>query len=104
MPDNLRVCMVSTSARRGGAAKMAATLAMALNRPDFGVHAILHHCDDNSNAEGTVGLRRPLSRHINAVLARLTGDKLTWDLGVARQLVDLASDFDIVHLHNLHGY
>ena len=83
---------------------MAATLAMALNRPDSGMHVTLYHCDDNSNAEGIVGLRRPLSRHINAVLARLTGDKLTWDLGVARQLVDLASDFDIVHLHNLHGY
>jgi glycosyltransferase involved in cell wall biosynthesis len=45
-----------------------------------------------------------LSRPINALLARLGGDKLIWDFGVARQLVELARDFDLVHLHNLHGY
>jgi putative colanic acid biosynthesis glycosyltransferase len=104
MPSSLSVCMVSTSATRGGAAKMATTLASALNSSDLGVHATLFHCDDNLTASRIVGLRRPLSRQINAVLARLGGDKLIWDFGVARELVNRARDFDVVHLHNLHGY
>ncbi len=104
MPDSLRVCMVSTSATRGGAAKMAATLAAALNSSELGVRAILYHCGDHLTAGDVVGLRRPLSRQINAVLARLGGDELICDFGVARQLTDLVRDFDVVHLHNLHGY
>ena len=104
MPDSIRVCMVSTSATRGGAGKMAATLAAALNTSELGVHATLYHCGDNLAAGNVVGLRRPLSRQINTLLARLGGDRLIWDLGVARRLVKLARDFDVVHLHNLHGY
>jgi len=83
---------------------MAATLATALNSCDLGVRATLYHCDDNLTSTGHVGLRRPLSRHINAILGRLGGDKLICDFGVARQLTDLARDFDVIHLHNLHGY
>jgi putative colanic acid biosynthesis glycosyltransferase len=104
MADGLRVCMVNTSATRGGAAKMAATLTAALNSSDLGIRATLYHCDNNQIANDTVGLRRPFSRQINATLARLCGDKLICDFGIARQLTDLARDFDVVHLHNLHGY
>jgi Glycosyltransferase len=104
MPDHLRVCMINTSASRGGAAKMAAMLAAALNSSELGVRATLYHCDDNLVSREIVGLRRPLARHINAVFARLAGDKLIWDFGVARQLTDVAREFDVVHLHNLHGY
>lgn len=104
MPDFMRVCMISTHATRGGAAKMAATLVTALNSAELGVRATLYHCGDNLAAGNIVGLKRPWSRHINAALARLGGDKLIWDFGVARQLTTLARDFDVIHLHNLHGY
>jgi len=104
MPESVRVCMVSTSATRGGAGKMAATLATALNSSELGVRATLYHCGDSLTAGNLVGLKRPLSRPINALLARLGGDRLIWDFGVARQLLGLARDFDVVHLHNLHGY
>jgi putative colanic acid biosynthesis glycosyltransferase len=104
MADQLRVCMVNTSATRGGAAKMAATLAAALNSSKLGVRATLYHCDDIYAANDVVGLRRPLARQVGAVLARLGGDKLIWDFGVARQLSDLAREFDVIHVHNLHGY
>jgi len=104
MPESIRVCMISTSATRGGAGRMAATLATALNSSALGLRATLFHCGDNVSAGNVVGLKRPLSHPINALLARLGGDKLIWDFGVARQLVKLAHDFDVVHLHNLHGY
>ena len=104
MSDLLRVCMVSTSARRGGAGRMAATLTHALNAPGIGVRATLFHGDDSVSTGDLIGLRRPGARPINALLARLAGDSLSLDFGVARELVARSREFDIVHLHNLHGY
>jgi putative colanic acid biosynthesis glycosyltransferase len=103
VPD-LRVCMVSTSAKRGGAARVATTLTRALNASGLGVRATLFHCDDALVVGDLVGLRRPWSRQVNALLARLAGDNLSFDFGVARELLARAREFDIVHLHNLHGY
>ena len=96
--------MVSTSATRGGAARVATTLTRALNASGLGVRATLFHCDDAVTVGDLVGLRRPMSRQINALLARLAGDNLSFDFGVARELLRRAGEFDIVHLHNLHGY
>ena len=104
MTDTLKVSMVNTAATRGGAARAAVTLRDALNAHERGVEAELLHCDDRSVTPGSQGLRRPLSRQLNALLFRCAGERLVIDMGVAREIAASAGERDLLHLHNLHGY
>lgn len=64
----------------------------------------LFHCGNARKNTQSVGLRRFASRQVNAGLFRSTGGRLLFDFGVSRTILTQASGFDIVHLHNLHGY
>jgi len=96
--------MVSTAKTRGGAARMATTLAGSISKIDPAVSVQFYHCDDNDQQQGVTGLKHPLSREINATLARLGGARLVFDFGVAEQIINETQDADILHIHNLHGY
>ena len=101
--EPLRVTMVNTALRRGGAARMAAALNAALNERED-VRSRLFHCEDDRRESTVIGLRRPGSRPLNALLARLGGAFSVWDMGVARELEKETRDDDLLHLHNAHGY
>jgi glycosyltransferase involved in cell wall biosynthesis len=99
----MKIAMINTERTRGGAARMAATLAKSLNETGE-VRATLFHCEDRQQDAAFTGLRRPGSRQLNAFLARLGGSLCVLDMGVADEIKRRADDADILHLHNLHGY
>ena len=94
--------MLNTALDRGGAARMAKTLALAEAR--LGVDVTLYHAQDSDIARPFHGLKRPFSRHVNALLWRIGGATRQYDMGVAAEFVKFASDADVIHLHNVHGY
>jgi glycosyltransferase involved in cell wall biosynthesis len=96
--------MVNSDLNRGGAARMAATLTRALNRHVEDVRARMLHCGNTHKDSVFIGLKRPGSRPLNAFLARLAGSTAVFDMGVAREILQIAADDDLLHLHNLHGY
>ena len=99
----LRVLMVNTHATRGGAARMATTLARALH-VSGDAEVRFFHCGDTHTRPPLYGVRRLGSRQLNAVLARLGGSLAVADMGLARDLAREAESADVIHLHNLHGY
>jgi len=94
--------MVNTELRRGGAARIAHTLAEALRAQ--GVDIQLFHAQDREHDGYIHGLKRPLSRPMNAFLARIGGATWVLDQGFSSEVVELTADTDILHVHNLHGY
>jgi glycosyltransferase involved in cell wall biosynthesis len=100
----MNVAMLNTTRARGGAARMAANLVRELNRSARGVRAVLYHAEDDRADPSHHGLRRRGSRQLNALLARLGGSLWVVDLGLARDVVALTRDADLLHVHNLHGY
>ncbi|VAW62697.1 hypothetical protein MNBD_GAMMA11-229 [hydrothermal vent metagenome] len=100
----MKVLMINTEMARGGAAKMATTLARAINVPDNGFEATLAHCENNEYDLPFIGLKRPMAYYLNILQTRLYGNLHINDFGVATELLKLAEKVDIVHLHNLHGY
>jgi len=68
------------------------------------VRAVLYHAEDDRVDPDHHGLRRAGSRPLNALLARLGGSLWVADLGLARDVVALTRDADLLHVHNLHGY
>lgn len=100
----MKVAMVSTAKTRGGAARMASTLANGVKNLDASVAVQFYHCDDYEQQEGVTGLKKPFSRELNAMLARVGGARLVFDAGVADQIIKETQDADILHIHNLHGY
>lgn len=99
----LRVLMVNTHASVGGAARMAATLARAIDASGKAVVS-LYHCGDREKNPPLYGIRRFGSRQLNAVLARCGGSLAVQDFGVAQEIARRSETADIIHLHNLHGY
>lgn len=99
----LHVLMVNTHATRGGAARMASTLAQALHASGE-VDVSLVHCGDDRTDPPLYGIRRPGSRPLNALLARLGGSLAVQDMGVADEISRRSQTADLIHLHNLHGY
>jgi putative colanic acid biosynthesis glycosyltransferase len=98
----LKIAMVNTARHRGGAARMAANLTVALN--DAGVAATLYHSEDNDRTPPFCGLKKASSRQINALLARVGGSLCVADLGFTDTLLRSINDADVLHLHNIHGY
>ena len=98
----INVAMINTERTRGGAARIASLLTESLNENCDDIDAVLYHCEDSISAAPYYGLKRFSSRQINAFRVRL-GTKM-FDFGVAKQLVKLTRNADILHLHNLHGY
>jgi glycosyltransferase involved in cell wall biosynthesis len=100
----INVAMVNTEFDRGGAARMAATLNDAINSARKDVSSTFFHAQNVDAAAHVKGLRRPGSRQVNALLARLGGSTWNVDFGLAKELGELCADADLIHLHNLHGY
>jgi len=101
----MNVLMLNTHASRGGAARMAATLAAALRERDPKVEATLFHAGDADVTDGRVGLSVSGFRHVNALYTRLGGRRGALADVTRRPAFRRALDrADVVHLHNLHGY
>jgi glycosyltransferase involved in cell wall biosynthesis len=95
--------MVNTHATQGGAARMASTLARALEASGK-AEVRFYHCGDNIQKPPLYGIRRKGGRQMNAMLARIGGSMAVHDGGVAEFIAQQAQDTDVIHLHNLHGY
>lgn len=63
-----------------------------------------YHGQDDQAISNSTGLAKPLSRPINAALARLGGSRCVVDRGAASRIIHETASFDVLHLHNLHGY
>lgn len=100
----LKVAMVNTEKNRGGAARMASLLAKSMDANISELDVRFYHCEDDIIAPPFYGLKRFASRQINAGLARLGGSTCVFDFGVAKKIIELTADMDILHVHNLHGY
>lgn len=100
----MKVAMVSTAKNRGGAARMAMTLAKGIQNLDSSISMTFYHAEDNQQADGVKGLKKPLLRETNALLARLGGARCVLDGGVAEQIIAETQNADLLHIHNLHGY
>lgn len=98
-----KVLMVNTVERGGGAARAARNLMKALNCTGEASVRLVHSSNREMSGE-TIGVRRLAARQINAVISRIVGVAASPDFGLARQIADHSSDYDIIHLHNLHGY
>lgn len=83
---------------------MAFSLATAMNTHVDDVEVTFYHCENSERGKGTLGLKRPFSRYLNAALSRLGGSFAVLDCGVANRLIELTADADVLHVHNLHGY
>jgi glycosyltransferase involved in cell wall biosynthesis len=95
--------MVNTHATKGGAARMASTLAKVLHGSGK-AEVRLFHCGDDRAAAPLYGVRRSGGRHMNAIIARIGGSMAVQDLGVSDIIIREARNADVIHLHNLHGY
>ncbi len=98
----IKVAMVSTEKTRGGAARMASLLAKSLSKNVDDIEVVFYHCEDNIANPPFYGIKRFASYHVNALLTRLSLG--VYDFGLAKELMELTRDADILHLHNLHGY
>lgn len=96
--------MVSTAREKGGAARIAFTLANGIQNVDPSISITFYHSEDRQQNNWVRGMKRPLSREINAVLSRLGGARLVQDRGLADQIISETQDADLLHIHNLHGY
>jgi putative colanic acid biosynthesis glycosyltransferase len=96
--------MVNAEMTRGGAARVAASLAGGINdyAPDCSAH--YYHCENRRKSSHSTGLKVPLSRYINVGLARLGGAYAVADFGIANNLIDRIAGTDVLHVHNMHGY
>ena len=100
----MKVLMVNTELTRGGAARMAAVLTRALNDLDKGLDVSMLHCQSQESAPPFFGIKKPLARPLNALIAKALGSSATVDLGVADEVFRQAQKVDVLHIHNVHGY
>jgi putative colanic acid biosynthesis glycosyltransferase len=100
----MKILSLNTEALRGGAAKTALTLTHSINNSFPNFEVTLFHTGASSEDIDCINISKPGSRQLNAILQRLSGDKLIWDLGLATQLSKELDKYDVIHLHNLHGY
>jgi len=95
---------VSTAKNRGGAARMAFTLANGIKNLDQSLSLTFYHAEDAEQTDWKIGFKKPLLRETNALLARLGGARTILDGGFADQIIRETQDADLLHIHNLHGY
>ena len=100
----LKIAMVNAEHRRGGAARMAATLVRTMNDHFEDLEVDLYHCGNGISAHRFHGLKRFGARQINAGLTRLGGSSCVFDFGVANEIIDRTRNADVLHVHNLHSY
>ena len=100
----MKVLMINTEKDRGGAARMATTLVKAINQQESDVQAVLVHCGDNDVNESFRGYKKSYVFYLNILQTRLFGSHRIYDFGFADEVIKLAKDIDVIHLHNLHGY
>ncbi|MCW9014367.1 MAG: glycosyltransferase [Gammaproteobacteria bacterium] len=96
--------MINTEKDRGGAARMANTLVNAINQQESDVQAILAHCGDDDLNEAFRGYKKSYAFYLNIIQTRLLGSHRIYDFGISDEIIKLAKDADVIHLHNLHGY
>ncbi len=100
----MKVAVVNTTKTQGGAARAAVMLARAVSDYYDTVDIRVFHAENNEVDSFFAGFRKPLLNAINTLIARLQGSINVNDLGFVKQLKSHITDYDILHIHNIHGY
>lgn len=100
----LRIAMVNTALSQGGAASAVGQLCAAFNAHSAVDCATVSHAQNNIRDAFGEGYRLPGARQANALLARLGGSSAMRDFGFTEHFNTRFGDYDVLHIHNLHGY
>lgn len=100
----MKVLHINTASTRGGAALAATNINNALNK--MVVDSWLLNARESANPEGKVLSlgESNLRLKINALAYRLFGIEGFTNLGLWKHWVDELDQYDLIHLHNVHGY
>jgi len=106
MEKYMRVLMVNTVYKRGGAAGIAQTLHRELNRLDGWESLFAYGRGPKAREPGTVRFALQPEVYLHAALARLTGLQGYGTWLSTRRLIRLIREWkpDVIHFHNIHGY
>ena len=102
--NKIKIAVVNTTVKKGGAARAAFNHAKEINKYHDEVSLTFYHAEDRVQNELAFGLKKFFSHQINAGLARFFGSITIFDFGVSKKLQEELNDFQILHLHNIHGY
>ena len=100
----MKIAVLNTSLERGGAARIARHLNDLYNTSTDVEQSVLFHADSSVKSDIEYGLGVSGSRPVNALLSRLGGASMSYDFGFVQNFCSKTSDFDLLHVHNLHGY
>jgi putative colanic acid biosynthesis glycosyltransferase len=102
----MRILMVNTEYSRGGAARMAERLHMSLNTRPGVTCPFVYGRGRMADAPNSLYLGYKLEVYIHALIARLTGLEGYGSWLSTRRFIRYVrkEKFDLMHLHNLHGY
>lgn len=102
--DQVRVAVVNTTVHKGGAARAAYNHAKEISKYYSEIGLTFFHAENNMKNGLVFGMRKNLSRYINTVLTRIFGSGFIFDLGFSKKLKQELKDYQVLHLHNIHGY
>lgn len=100
----MKVLHINTASTRGGAALAASNINNSLNK--MGVDSWLLNARERANPQRKVlSLGESSSRlKINAFAYRLFGIEGFTNIGLWKHWIDELDQYDLIHLHNVHGY
>jgi len=102
----MRILIVNTVYKRGGAAGIAQTLHRALNRLDGWESLFAYGRGAKAKEPGTVRFALQSEVYLHVALTRLTGLQGYGTWLSTRRLIRLIRELkpDVIHFHNIHGY
>ncbi len=104
MRRNIRIAMVNTASTIGGAAKIAQKLADSVSKNILDIDCELFHAENSTGNPKSAHTHSLYLKYYNVFLARILGSATVMDTGITNHLTNSASDWDVLHIHNLHGY
>lgn len=102
----IKVLTINTSFKKGGAAIIANTLHSNFNsHPELGIKSYFAYGKGNTEDKNSIKITSNIEFLFNAMLMRTFGIE-SINVNSGKRLLNLlhSSKFDIIHLHNIHGY
>lgn len=101
----MKILHINTWYGKGGAAKSVMELSRLLSQQEGVRSDILSGFVYGEKSEGVLLLNHTYERYINAFITRFTGyDSLWYPFSKKKKLKKIVEQYDIIHLHNIHGY
>jgi len=102
----IKILHINSALGRGGAALIMSDLCEGLNaRGEFQADMLVGVNYSDKPSPNVKTLLSPGEYYLNVLITRLTGMDSTWlPLDHSKKIKKFIADYDIIHLHNLHGY